>query len=130
MDKLQFLVLIRISIQTAGLVFGGTGLCSYRVRGVDGSSAQHLTVESYTVVMLLTFILIIISIPSPLTPSFQAEKLTFLQIPPTVAFLSSSGLIAWIPRLFTSLLYSQVSLWRTNQKRPTICDRWESVPHR
>jgi len=39
----------RISIQTAGLAFGGTGLCSYRVRGVDGSCAKHLTVvESYT----------------------------------------------------------------------------------
>ena len=38
----------RISIQTAGLAFGGTGLCSYRVRGVDGSCAEHLTVESYT----------------------------------------------------------------------------------
>jgi len=34
--------------------------------------------------MLLTFILIIISIQSPLTLSFQ---LTFLQILPTVAFL-------------------------------------------
>jgi len=33
--------------------------------GVDGSCAKHLTVESYTVVMLLTFIFIIISIPSP-----------------------------------------------------------------
>jgi len=46
--------------------------CSYRVRGVGGSCAKHLTVESYTVVMLLTFILIIISIPSALTLSFQA----------------------------------------------------------
>jgi len=40
----------RISIQTAGLAFGGTGLCSYRVRGVDGSCAKHLTVESYMVI--------------------------------------------------------------------------------
>jgi len=40
----------RICIQTAGLAFGGTGLCSYRVRGVDGSCAKHLTVESYTVI--------------------------------------------------------------------------------
>jgi len=48
----------------------------YRVRGVDGSCAEHLAVESYTIVMLLTFILIIISIPSPLT----------LQILPTAAF--------------------------------------------
>ena len=36
------------------------------VRGVDGSCAKHFTVEFYAVVMLLTFILIIISIPSPL----------------------------------------------------------------
>jgi len=28
----------------------GTGLCSYRVTGVDGSCAKHLTVESYTVI--------------------------------------------------------------------------------
>jgi len=48
--------LVSISIQTAGLAFGGTCLCSYRVRGVDGSCAEHLTVESYTTVMLLTFI--------------------------------------------------------------------------
>jgi len=37
----------RIRIQTAGLAFGGTGLCSCRVGGVDGSCARHLTVESY-----------------------------------------------------------------------------------
>ena len=41
---------LRISIQTAGLAFVGTGLCSYRVRCVDGSCAKHLTVESYTVI--------------------------------------------------------------------------------
>ena len=40
----------RISIQTAGLAFGGTGLCSYCVRGVDGSCAEHSTVESYTLI--------------------------------------------------------------------------------
>jgi len=28
---------LRISIQTAGLAFVGTGLCSYRVRCVDGT---------------------------------------------------------------------------------------------
>ena len=38
--------------------------CSYRVRGVDGSYAKHLTIEFYTVVMLLTFMHIIISIQS------------------------------------------------------------------
>ena len=40
----------RFSTQTAGLAFGGTGLCSYHVRGVDGSCAKHLSVESYTVI--------------------------------------------------------------------------------
>ena len=40
----------RIRIQTAGLAFGGTGLCSCRVRGVDGSCAKHLTIESYMVI--------------------------------------------------------------------------------
>ena len=47
--------------------------------------------------MLLTVILIIISIPSSLTLSFQAKNLPFLQILPAVAFLSSSGLTIWIP---------------------------------
>jgi len=59
--------------------------------------------------MLLTFTLITLIIVSrlfhhPLTPSFQASNLPFLQILPTVAFLSSSGLTTWIdgfPRLFT-----------------------------
>jgi len=37
-------------IQTARLAFGGVGLCSYRVRGVDGSRSERLTVESYTVI--------------------------------------------------------------------------------
>ena len=37
----------RISIQTAVLAFGGTGLCSCRVTGVGGSCPKHLTVESY-----------------------------------------------------------------------------------
>ena len=36
---------------TAGLAFGGTSLCSYRVRGVHGSRAEHFTVESYMVVI-------------------------------------------------------------------------------
>ena len=34
-------ILTRISIQTAGLAFGGTGLCSNHVRGVGGSCAKH-----------------------------------------------------------------------------------------
>jgi len=46
-NKLTYLL---IRIQTAGLAFGGTGLCSCRVRGVDGSYTKHLTVESYMVI--------------------------------------------------------------------------------
>ena len=42
-----------IRIQTSGLAFGGTGLCSYRVKGVGGSRAEHLTVESYTIIISL-----------------------------------------------------------------------------
>ena len=70
----------RIRIPTAGLAFGGTGRCPYRVRGVDSSCAKHLALESYAVIMLLTFILIISSLPSPthsfipgLKPSFYAN---------------------------------------------------------
>jgi len=55
----------RFSIQTAGLAFGGTGLCSYRVRGVGGSCAEHLTVESYTIIIsiqsyLLSYLLLLV----------------------------------------------------------------------
>ena len=53
---------IRPSIQT-GLAFGGTGLCTYRVRGVDGSCAEHLTVESYTVFICQQSYLLLLGIP-------------------------------------------------------------------
>jgi len=61
------------------------------------------------------------SIPSPLTPSFQALNLPFLQILPTIAFLSwvsSPGLITWIPQTvyFTSKhirFYFLVFFWFT-----------------
>ena len=60
-----------IAIQTAGLAFGGTGLCSYRVRGVDGSCAEHLTVESYTVIICQQSYLLLSVFHQPLTLSFQ-----------------------------------------------------------
>ena len=41
------------------------------------SQSVRLTIESYTVVMLLTFVRIITSIPSPVTLSFQAFKPSF-----------------------------------------------------
>jgi len=37
-------------LMPVGLAFSGTGLCSCRVRDVDGSCAKHLTVESYMVI--------------------------------------------------------------------------------
>jgi len=55
-------------------------------RGVHGSCARHLTAEYYTVVMLLTFVLFIISIPSS-PHSFIPGLKIFLQILPTVAFI-------------------------------------------
>jgi len=38
------------AVRSAALSDRPTGLCSYRVRGVDGSCAEHLTVESYTAI--------------------------------------------------------------------------------
>ena len=52
----------------------------------DGVRETLAVSDCRTVVMLLTFILSIISIPSPLTPSFQAYNLPFLQILTTAAF--------------------------------------------
>ena len=58
----------RFSIQTAGLAFGGTGLCSYRVRGVGGSYAEHLTRILYDH-YLPTVILLLLVFHHPLTLS-------------------------------------------------------------
>jgi len=73
-------MITRISIQTAGLAFGGTGLCSYRVRGVGGICAEHLTVQSYTVFICQQSYKLLFGIPSPthsfitgLKPSFSAN---------------------------------------------------------
>jgi len=69
-----------ISIQTAGLAFGGTCLCSYRLSGVEGSCAEHLTIESYTVFICRQSYLLLFRIPSPthcfipgLKPSFSVN---------------------------------------------------------
>ena len=58
------------------------GLCTYCVRGVDGIYAEHLIVESYTVVVFICrqSYLLLFGIPSPthsfvpgLKPSFSAN---------------------------------------------------------
>jgi len=56
-------------LPVAGRGRRGIGLC-YRVRGK--AVAKQLTTEFYTVVLPLTFVLIIISIPLPLILSFKA----------------------------------------------------------
>jgi len=69
-------IITRISIQTDGLAFGGTDLCTYRVRGVDGSCAEHLTVEYYTVFICQQSHLLLLGIPSP--TNFHSRLKTFL----------------------------------------------------
>jgi len=56
------------------VMFHPFGLCSYRVRGVDGSCAENLAVESYTLIICQQSYLglLLFGIPSPLTLSFQA----------------------------------------------------------
>ena len=83
-------------------MFGGICLCSYHVRGVDGSCAKHLTIESYTVVILLTVILIIISIPSLPHSFISGWKPSFPANPShrSLSFLIQDWL-HWFPRLFT-----------------------------
>jgi len=54
---------------------------SYHVRGVEGSCAEHLIIEFYTAVVLLAFILIIISIPSPLHSFIPGLKPSFFANP-------------------------------------------------
>ena len=67
--------------------------CSYCVSGVEGVCANLLATEFYTVLMLLTFILIIsniiiiISIPSPPHCFIPDLNLPFLQILSTAAFV-------------------------------------------
>jgi len=80
----------------------GTSLCSYCVRSVDGSCARHLTVESYTVVMLLTFRLLILSIPSPLHSFIPGLNLPFYANPAhhSLSFLLHD-LLHQFPGLFT-----------------------------
>jgi len=88
----------RIRIQTAGLAFGGTGLCSYRVRGVDGSCAKHLTVGSYMVIYANNSYTdyYLFSITHSL---FHSRLKTFLSANPSHCSLSFSslGLTTWIP---------------------------------
>jgi len=81
--------------------------------------------EFYTVIMLLTFILIIISIPSSITLSFHAYNLPLLHILPTVAFLfffrtdstdspDCLPILLFLPFFFTFYFFSvtQGSLFR------------------
>ena len=99
-------IITRNSIQIAELAFGGTGLCFYRVRGVDGSCAKHSTVECYTVIYAATnhtyyYYYYLFSV----THTFLHSRLkTFLfckSFPYRSLSFSSSGLTTWISPTFT-----------------------------
>jgi len=76
-----------LSIQTAGLAFGSTGLCSYRVRVVDGICAEHLTVETYTVFIYQQSYLLLLSIPSPTNSHSRLKTFLFCKSFPPQPFL-------------------------------------------
>ena len=81
----------------------GTGLCSYRVTGVDGICAEHLTVESYTVFICQQSYLLLFGIPS-LTHSFFPDlKPSFSANPSNCSpsFLLIKYLLRGFPGLFT-----------------------------
>ena len=99
-------IITRFSIQTAGLAFGGTGLCSYRVRGVSGSCAEHLTVESYTIIIslqsyLLSYLFYWYSITHSLSHSMLKSFLfCYSSLPQPFLFLLQDSLYGF-PILFT-----------------------------
>ena len=94
------------------MAFGGTGLCSYRVRGVDGICAEHLTVESYTAfICQQSYLLIVITrshdqafgIPSPTHSSIPVLKPSFSANPShcSPSFLLVKHSLHGFPGLFT-----------------------------
>jgi len=100
-------ILTQISIQTAGLAFGGTGLCSYLVPVFlyDGSCAEHLTVESYesyTVIICQQSYLLLFGIPSPTHSFIPGLKPSFSVNPShhSPSFFLQDSLHRF-PRLFT-----------------------------
>ena len=91
-----------VDLQTAGLAFGGTGLCSYRVRGVDGIRAEHLTVErSYTVFICQQSYLLLFGIPSRTNSFFPGLKPSFSANPShcSPSFLLLKYLLCGFPGL-------------------------------
>ena len=80
----------------------GTGLCSYRVRGVDGICAEHLTVESYTVFICQQSYLLLFGIPSPTHSFIEGLKPSFSANPShcSLSFLLPKYLLHEFPGLF------------------------------
>jgi len=81
----------------------GTGRCSYRVRGVDGSCAEHLTVESYTVFICQQSYLRLFGIPSATHSFIPGLKPSFSANPShcSPSFLLLKYLLHGFPGLFT-----------------------------
>ena len=103
----------RFSIQTAGLAFCGTGLRSYRVRGVDGICAEHLTVESYTVFICQQSYLLLFGIPSPTHSFIPGLKPSFSANPShcSPSFLQLKYLLRGFPGLFTVISEHSLSVF-------------------
>jgi len=93
---------VRVRILTAGVAFGRHRSVFLSCLRCDGSCAKHLTVEFYTVVTLLTFILIIISIKSPPRSSIPGLNLPFSANPThrSLPFLLHD-ILRWFPGPFT-----------------------------
>ena len=68
-ESMELHTITRFSIKTAGLAFGGTGLFSYRVRGVGGSCAEHFNCRILYDRHLPTVILLLLVFHHPLTLS-------------------------------------------------------------
>ena len=111
-------IITRISIQTAGLAFGGTGLCSYRVRGVDGIGAEHLTVESYTV---------FISQHS----QQSLRKVSFGWITHTnIKFIKNNQKVGWLPTVILTIIWYSIthSLFHSRLKTFLLCKSFPLQP--
>ena len=108
-DKVRGLCLVgsgraRVVEFSCNTAFGGTGLCFYRVRGVDGSCAERLTVESYTIIIYQqSTYLLLFGIPSPTHYFIARIKPSFLckSFPPQPFLFLFQDSLHRFPRLFT-----------------------------
>jgi len=80
-------------------------MCSYRVTGVDGICAEHITVESYMVFVCQQSYLLLFGFPSPSQSFFPGLKPSFSANPShcSPSFLLLEYLLRGFPGLFTAI---------------------------